>query len=81
MEDGQADDPADEFEVVKVLRINTRVGINLQGVVIVRGIFEETIERIEHFVGKKEEEFTAQELAGNILEKLIIWDPYRERPP
>jgi hypothetical protein len=36
------------------------VGINLQGVIIVGGVFEETVERIEHFVGEEEEEFTVK---------------------
>jgi hypothetical protein len=34
------------------------VGINLQGIIIVGGVFEETVERIEHFVGEEEKEFT-----------------------
>jgi hypothetical protein len=36
------------------------VGINLQGIIIVGGVFEEAIERIEHFVGEEEEEFTVK---------------------
>lgn len=59
MENGQTNNTADKLEVVEMLRVNTRVRINLQGVVIVGGVFEETVEGVEHFVGEEEEEFTA----------------------
>jgi hypothetical protein len=45
-----------------MLGVDARVGINLQSVVVVGGVFEETVEGIEHFVGKEEEEFTEKEL-------------------
>lgn len=63
MEDGQTDNSADEFEIVQMFRINTGMGVYLQGIIIVCGIFEKTVERIEHFVGKKEEKLSVQELA------------------
>lgn len=59
MENGQTNNTADKLEVVEMLGVNTRVRINLQGVVIVGGVFEETVEGVEHFVGEEEEEFTA----------------------
>lgn len=46
-----------------MFRINTGMGVYLQGIIIVCGIFEKTVERIEHFVGKKEEKLSVQELA------------------
>lgn len=58
VEDGQTNDTADKLEVVQMFRINAGVRIDLQGVIIVGGVFEETVERIEHFVGEEEEEFT-----------------------
>ena len=58
MKDGQPDNSPDELEIVQVLRVNAGMGIDLQSVIIVGGIFKETVERIEHFVRKKEEEFT-----------------------
>ena len=58
MEDSQTDHTADELEVVEMLGVNARVRINLQGIIIVGGVFEETVEGIEHFVGEEEEEFT-----------------------
>lgn len=60
MEDGEADYAANELEVVEMLRVYPRMGINLQGIIIVGGVFEETVEGIEHFVREEEEEFTAK---------------------
>jgi hypothetical protein len=80
MENCQTDYSADELEVVQMLRVDARVGINLEGIVVVSGVFEETVERIEHFVGKEEEEFTARELdVAQIKDTKGI--SYRERPP
>lgn len=50
VEDSQTDHPADELEVIEMLGVHARVGINLQGIIIVGRVFEETVERIEHFV-------------------------------
>lgn len=58
VEDRQTDDSANELKVVKMLGVNTGVGINLEGIIIVGGVFEEAVEGIEHFVGEEEEEFT-----------------------
>lgn len=57
VEDRQTNDAANKLEVVQMLGINAGMRIGLQGIIIVGGIFEETVERIEHFVGKKEEKF------------------------
>lgn len=62
MENRQTDYSADELEVVQMLWVDARVGINLESVVVVGGVFEETVEGVEHFVGKEEEEFTGKEL-------------------
>lgn len=58
MEDRQTNDTANKLEVVQMLWINAGMRIGLQGIIIVSGIFEETVEGIEHFVGEKEEKFT-----------------------
>lgn len=79
MEDSQTDHSADELEVIEMLRVHARVGINLQGIIIVGGIFKETVEWIEHFMREKEEEFTRM-----VSTKETSFDPletYRERPP
>jgi hypothetical protein len=60
MEDSQTDHSADELEVVEMFGVHARVGINLQGIIIVGGVFEKAVERIEHFVGEEEEEFTVK---------------------
>ena len=61
MEDGKADYAPDKFEVVQVLGVDAGVWVDLERVVVVSGVFEKTIERVEHFVGKEEEEFTIKE--------------------
>lgn len=60
MENCQTDNTTDELEVVEMLGVDTRVGINLQGIIIVGGVFEKAVEWIEHFVRKKEKEFTEE---------------------
>jgi hypothetical protein len=42
MEDGETHDTADEFEVVQVLGIDTRVRVDLQRIVVVRRVFKKT---------------------------------------
>ena len=60
MENRQTDNATDELEVVEMLRVDARVGINLQGIIIVGGVFEKAVEWVEHFVRKKEKEFTGK---------------------
>lgn len=50
MEDTQAQASTDEFEIVQVLRIDTRGRINLEGIVVMCGIFKEAVEGIEHLM-------------------------------
>lgn len=58
VENGQTDHTTDELEVSKMLRVNSRVRVDLKGVVVVRGVLEQAVERVEHLVRKQEEEFT-----------------------
>ena len=83
MEDGQSDHAANKLEIVQMFRVDAGMRVNLQGVVVVCRVLEETIERVKHFVGEEEEEFTAEvsndtfnTVNGSIKEKT-----YRERPP
>jgi hypothetical protein len=80
MENRKTDYSANELEVVQMLGVDARVGINLQGIVVVSGVFEETVEGIEHFVGKEEEEFTVKELEVT-QQRGYEQISYRERPP
>lgn len=50
MEDGEADYTTDEFEVVEMLGIDAGVGVDLQSIIVMGGIFVETVEWIEHLV-------------------------------
>lgn len=61
MEDCQTDDTSDEFEVIKMFRVDAGVRVDLKGIVVVSGIFKKTIERIEHFMRQKEEELSAKQ--------------------
>jgi hypothetical protein len=63
VENGKTDNTSDELEVVQMFRVNAGVRVDLQGVVVVCGVFEKTVERIEHLVRKQEEEFSVQLLA------------------
>lgn len=58
MENGQAHHTTNKFEVVQVLRVHTGVRVDLQRIIIVGGVFEETVEGVKHFMREKEEEFT-----------------------
>ena len=50
MEDGQPNNSPNKFEVIQMFRIDARMRVDLEGVVIVSGIFEKAIKWIEHFV-------------------------------
>lgn len=50
VEDSQAYHSADEFEVIEMLRVDSGVRVDLQGIVIVSGVFKEAVERVEHFM-------------------------------
>ena len=50
MENSKTDDTANKLEVVQVLRVNARVRVDLESIVVVRRVFEQAIEGIEHFV-------------------------------
>lgn len=79
MENGQPHHTADELEVVQMLRVDARVRVDLQGIIIVGRVLEQTVEGVEHFMRKKEEEFTAR-----VSLKTFKWkqrEIYRERPP
>lgn len=59
MENGQTDYASDEFEVVEMLGIDAGMGIDLEGIIIVGGVFEKTVKRVKHFVRQEEEKFSA----------------------
>lgn len=58
VEDAESKTTSDELEIVKMLWVHPRRGVDLQSVVVVRRIFEEAVERVEHFVREEEEEFS-----------------------
>ena len=48
IEDSQADNPTNEFEVAKVLLVDTRHGGDLDGVVFVCRVLEQAVERVKY---------------------------------
>jgi hypothetical protein len=59
VEDTQSEHTSDKLEVVQVFRVDSRIGVDLQRVVVVRRVLEQAVERVEHFVREQEEEFSA----------------------
>lgn len=50
MEDTKAEASTNKLEVIQMFRVDARRRIYLEGVVVMGGIFKETIERVEHFM-------------------------------
>lgn len=67
VEDTETQASSNELEVVQMLRVNTRSRVDLQSVVVVCGVLEETVEGIEHLVGQKEEEFSDPSISMELL--------------
>ena len=61
MENTETDTSSDEFKVVEMLGVDTRVGIDLKSVIVVGRVLEQTVERVKHFVRQQEEEFTVDQ--------------------
>jgi hypothetical protein len=51
MENGQTNNASNELEVVQMFGVNAGMRVNLKSVVIVRRIFEQAVEGVEHLVG------------------------------
>ena len=49
------DEAPDEFEIVEVIGIDVRSGIDLKTVVVLVSVLKEAVHRIEDFVGEQEE--------------------------
>jgi hypothetical protein len=60
MEDSQADNSANELEVVEMLWVDARVRVDLEGVVVVCGVLEQAIEGVEHLMREKEEKLSGE---------------------
>jgi hypothetical protein len=60
VENRQTNNSANKLEVVQMLRIDARMGIDLQRVVVVRRVLEQTVEGVEHLMGKQEKELSRE---------------------
>jgi hypothetical protein len=59
VEDRKTQAPPDELEVAQVVRVDPGRRVNLQRVVVVRRVFEQTVAWVEDLVRQKEEPFSA----------------------
>lgn len=60
VENGQTYNTPDELEVVQMFRVDTRVRVDLESVVVVRRVLKQTVEGVEHLMRQQEEEFSGQ---------------------
>lgn len=60
MENSEAQASPNKLEVVQMFRVDTGGWVDLQGIVVVRRILEETVEWVEHFVRQQEEKFSVK---------------------
>ena len=83
MEDCKTDTTPNELEIVQMLWVNTRRRVDLQRVIVMRRVFEEAVEWVEHLVREKEEEFSANEVISLVSHvNLMSRDTtYLETPP
>ena len=68
MENRKPYDSADELKVVEMFGVDSGVRIYLKGVVIMRRVFEQTVERVEHIMRKEKEK-----LSANSVKMLVFW--------
>lgn len=52
-----------------MLGVDPGMWVDLEGVIVVGGIFEQTVKWIKHFVGKQEEKFSV--LCQHVLDLII----------
>ena len=74
----QSHDPANELEVSQMLRVNPRHPVDLKCVIVVCGILEEPVRRIEDFMGNQEEPLPDGKISG---EPGICHLAYLDTPP
>ena len=46
----QTNDSANEFEVIEMFGVYAGMRIDLKGIIVVSGVFEQTVEWVEHLV-------------------------------
>lgn len=61
VENSKTDYPSNKLKVAKMLGVDSRVRVYLQGVIVNGRVFEKTVEGVEHFVRKQEEEFSVND--------------------
>ena len=51
MKNGQAHNSSNKLEIDKMLGVDARMRIDLESVIVMGRVLEQTIERIKHFMG------------------------------
>lgn len=72
MENTKTQTASDELEVIQMFRVDTRRGIDLKSVVVVRRVLKETIEGVEHLVREKEKKFSGMHVSIRNLQIAMI---------
>lgn len=67
VENSKTDYPSNKLKVAKMLGVDAGVGVYLQSVIVDGRVFEKTVEGVEHFVRKEEEELSVDMLASRWL--------------
>ena len=80
VEDAETQAATDELEVVQVLGVDAGRRVNLEGIVVVRRVLEQTVEGVEHLVREQEEEFPVRH-TSELIPKFSERATHLERPP
>jgi len=81
VENTEADTTPNKLEIVEMFWVDSRCRVNLEGVVVMRGVFEQAVEGVEHFVREEEEEFSAHICEFSAVLQDRARKQYLERPP
>jgi hypothetical protein len=68
-----------ELEVVQMFRVDTRCRVDLERIVVVGRVLEQTVEWVEHLMRQQEEEFSVSMLV--IMHYSLNEATYLDKPP
>lgn len=82
VEDTETQAAADKLEVVQVLGVDTGCRVDLERVVVVGGVLEETVKGVEHLMRQQEEELPVRIVRCSICDndtEMHTWTDHRNR--
>lgn len=77
MVESHRNEPTDEFEVCEMVGIHVASRIDLQTVIVLIGVFEQTVHRIESLVRHQEEPLPAD---AAVIQSLLALEYYVDAP-